>query len=883
MRDASVEFREPESEAEELFLTLLQGDGARSAPDVEPLCRERPELADELRALAEEHRRLLALLDALGGGPAPAGGGPRGGPSRYEVRGEVARGGMGAILEVWDAELRRTLAMKVLRAAGEAAPASRLERQRRRSRLLNEAQILAQLEHPGIVPVHEVGLDERGEIYFTMQLVRGRGFEEVVPLARDAAEGWSLTRAVGVLQRVADAVAYAHFRGVLHRDLKPANVMVGAFGEAYVMDWGLAKARGRGEGAAVLRVSAFSASQRDPQAAPEGPWPTPSTSVRTARREASESDPFSPLLTAQGDVVGTPAYMPPEQAAGALEELDERADVYGLGAILYHLLGGAPPYAEELASLAPRARLAHVARTPPAPLGRAARVAPAELVAICERAMARDPSARYASMSALADDLRAYLEGRVVRAHRTGPLVEIVKWGRRHRLAVAALLALVTTLLASTGTFAYLYGTAERRRVAMLLAQADALRRQRALTEQGPARTLSTFYDDFEDGHIDRRFVADGRPDLIEETGGRLVLHAERKRDTRLRLDPVNSKIVGDFELQVDYHLAGFTVPSAPLAERIFGLMLFDVAHAITQITVEAEKASRVTGESGFSYRSRRGDGSWAYTTFADADGRLRLVRSGAGISTYYWRNDGWQELMSDNFTDGPLSFSTWCRNFYDDQPFSVALDDLAFRAAPPSSGAVITDYRDDFSDGVVDARVYFTSNAGVVAELEGGLHLEKLQGRRGEISVSMDGLRWALRGDFSVAVGVDLRRFRAVADGDVVLSFRIRSCDGIPWGQLDVSPIPGREGRVRVRAGDHVEAREVVLDEAPEALRIRRVGTGLLFEYRQGPERWITLRERPPILDAFDMYFQILLVAKTEEQQVVVLDDLEVTSLEER
>src|SRR5262245_47103511 len=170
--------------------------------------------------------------------------------TRYEIESEVARGGMGAILRVRDVDLRRVLAMKVVLNRGDVADASP-EATRARTRLLgrflDEAQVTGQLDHPGIVPVHELGLDREGRVYFTMRLVAGRDLEKIFELVRAGQEGWSTTRAVGALLKVCEAVAYAHSKGVVHRDLKPANVMVGRFGEVYVMDWGLARVLDGGE------------------------------------------------------------------------------------------------------------------------------------------------------------------------------------------------------------------------------------------------------------------------------------------------------------------------------------------------------------------------------------------------------------------------------------------------------------------------------------------------------------------------------------------------------------------------------------------------------------------------------------------------------------
>src|SRR5688500_1375331 len=162
--------------------------------------------------------------------------------ARYQIEGEIGRGGMGAILRAFDPDLRRVLAMKV---ALEQDAATDARQRQRLGRFLEEAQITGQLDHPGVVPVHELGLDAQGRLYFTMRLVRGQELGAIYELASKGRDDWSTVRVLGVLLKVCEAMAYAHSKGVIHRDLKPANVMVGRFGEVYVMDWGLAKVIGR--------------------------------------------------------------------------------------------------------------------------------------------------------------------------------------------------------------------------------------------------------------------------------------------------------------------------------------------------------------------------------------------------------------------------------------------------------------------------------------------------------------------------------------------------------------------------------------------------------------------------------------------------------------
>jgi formylglycine-generating enzyme required for sulfatase activity/serine/threonine protein kinase len=353
---------------------------------------------------------------------------------RYEVGEEIARGGMGRILRAWDRPLRRSLAMKVLLGGvGSGGP----NNDPVLARFLDEARITGQLDHPGVVPVHDLGVDAEGRSYFTMRLVEGRDLSAIVRLVREGKEGWTLTRAIGVLVRVCEAVAYAHSKGVIHRDLKPANVMVGRFGETYVMDWGLAKTF-------------------------ESTTAAPGASAARPARETVDPLFLRSARTLDGSVFGTPVYMPPEQAEGRVDEIDARSDVYALGSMLYELLAGYPPYVTVGLRATPLEILGAVRSGPPVALESIARGLPAELVAIAEKAMARAKEARYETVAAMAEDLRAYIEDRVVRAHRTGAVIEFRKWVRRNRATAAALAGLILVVIASLGGIAWLESRSRR-------------------------------------------------------------------------------------------------------------------------------------------------------------------------------------------------------------------------------------------------------------------------------------------------------------------------------------------------------------------------------------------------------------------------------------
>ena len=455
--------RDTRSEAESIYAETL---GERREVDIEALCREHPRLSPDLRQLhAEYHRRGRRVIGERAGSQALAERlrfhyGPDVDPhllleregaadvdlssdltdrltgrhdfGRYRVTGEVARGGQGAVFSVWDEDLRRNLAMKVRLTADESGMGRTPTLDSRTlRRFLEEAQLTAQLDHPGIVPVHELGLDAEARIYFTMKLVKGQDLKTVFDLLHEGKEGWSRTRALGVMLKVCEAMAYAHHKGVIHRDLKPANVMVGRFGAVYVMDWGLARVVDREDLRKIRPRSADS-----------------STEITSDRWKRAEGSADLTLMTEEGDVLGTPAYMPPEQARGELEAMGPHSDVYAVGAMLYHLLTGQMPHVPPGARVSNRDTWRAVRKGPPQPLAKLAPDVTPELVAICEKAMARDTSARYQNMFELAEDLRAFLEHRVVSAYRTGAVAELRKWVERNKplagALAAAFLALVT-------------------------------------------------------------------------------------------------------------------------------------------------------------------------------------------------------------------------------------------------------------------------------------------------------------------------------------------------------------------------------------------------------------------------------------------------------
>ncbi|MCC6153096.1 MAG: protein kinase, partial [Candidatus Hydrogenedentes bacterium] len=381
-------------------------------------------------------------------------------PGRYTNQSEYARGGIGRVLLVQDQHLGREIAMKELLPFTEYADESmRLEKSPVRQsmdlvvRFLQEARVTGQLEHPSIVPVYELGRRRDGTLYYTMKLVRGRTLGAAIREAK------TLPERLALLSHIVDlcqAIAYSHSRRVIHRDIKPSNVMVGRFGETVVLDWGLAKVQGKKDEAAAQIEETLKTLRLPPAAKGH--------------------------QTHAGQVLGTPTYMPPEQAAGQIDRIDERSDIYSLGAVLYTLLTGKYPYDGENASEI----LNRVLVGPPKPVLEVEPNAPPELAAICERAMQREADKRYKEAKDLADDVVRFQTGALVIAHTYKFKDHLKRFVQRHKPALATA-ALFTVALAVFAVYSYIRVTHERNDA---IAARDSEAEQRKLaTEARDAET----------------------------------------------------------------------------------------------------------------------------------------------------------------------------------------------------------------------------------------------------------------------------------------------------------------------------------------------------------------------------------------------------------
>ena len=405
-------------------------------------------------------------------------------PAQYIAEREVARGGMGRIVAAHDRHLGRPVALKeLLHADGEQA-----------ARFRREALITARLQHPAIVPVYQAGRWPSGEPFYAMKLVSGRPLDRVIADATTLAARLSLLPSITA---AVEAIAYAHSRRVVHRDLKPANVLVGDFGEIVVIDWGLAKDLDAPTDDSVRPAVRPERSPSASEGESKDALAIGSSSKRTRPGGESAS------LTVAGAVMGTPAYMPPEQARG--DSVDERADVFSLGAMLYHTLAGAPPYSARTATDV----IAHAIAGKVVPLSERKTGAPQDLVAIVERAMAHDPADRYPDAQALAEELRRFQTGQLVAAHDYSLGERVARFVRRHRAAVTVT-AIAVVAFAVLGTVA----------VRRIVAERDRATAQRVLAER--RRAAAEGMVDFMVSDLRTRLGAIGRKDLLAGMGAQI-------------------------------------------------------------------------------------------------------------------------------------------------------------------------------------------------------------------------------------------------------------------------------------------------------------------------------------------------------------------------
>ncbi len=422
---------------------------------------------------------------------------------RFQVAGEIARGGVGAVLKARDVDLGRDIALKVLLDEYQDNPDMI-------RRFVEEAQIAGQLQHPGIVAVHEMGLFGGKRPYFAMKLVKGQTLSAL--LKERQTPGEDRQRFLGVFEQVCQTLAYAHTRGVIHRDLKPSNIMVGTFGEVQVMDWGLAK---------VLSHGGLSDDRWASKTRPDD------SAVKTVRSASGGSASLA------GSVLGTPAYMPPEQARGEVDDLDERSDVFGLGAILCEVLTGDPPYtgknSDDVFRRAKKAQLGE-ALTRLDGCG-----ADEEVIGLAKRCLATAPQDRPPNAKAVTKQLSDYLESLEGRARKleveaAEARVKALGERRARRLTLAlAIMAVVTLVLCGV----YLVRVATRNTLAE-----TAIKDVSSLWERVQEKSIHPSWTSVAQHTDDQNFVDDPLKDALTAAqhavglaeGARVQLHHKARQ-----------------------------------------------------------------------------------------------------------------------------------------------------------------------------------------------------------------------------------------------------------------------------------------------------------------------------------------------------------------
>ena len=343
---------------------------------------------------------------------------------KYKIIDEIGRGGIGRVLVAFDSKFGRDIALKELiqtdkPGQNKIKPLDKMKADE--IRFLREAKVTGQLEHPGIVPVYEIGKKPDGNHYYTMKLVRGMTLAKAI---KDAGTLKKRLRLLPHFRDICNAIAYSHSRGVIHRDLKPENIMIGEFGETVVLDWGLAKVRGE-----------------DDESEP------------ALREELNVLKIENMGNTTRGKAIGTPAYMPPEQAKGDVEHIDERSDIYSLGAVLYEILTGNPPFKGRNI----RETLEMVQNNTPVDITILENDAPPDLCAVVSKTLTRDKNDRYETALEVAWEIENFMSGGRIRAYEYSSWELFKRFTKQNKSLSGLLLIFIILVFAGSATILFAY------------------------------------------------------------------------------------------------------------------------------------------------------------------------------------------------------------------------------------------------------------------------------------------------------------------------------------------------------------------------------------------------------------------------------------------